>query len=218
MKIKISCTYGYLIVRFLINFHNFWLCPGRMSQHSTKIILYSDIFVYDYSLLWRGSFRSSTVWSKPKSHILMATWLWDFGQTFTILLLFFWRKWVSMVQWWYFILSFLWIPIHYYEEYILDPQYFNQSQNLTYLWLYDGEILDKVSQFYCIFQEEMTNNGSKMILYPVTLVHAYSFLRVIRFRPSTLSPKPKSHIPMAIWWWDFWQSVTILLFFPGKMS
>ncbi len=46
------------------------------------------------------------------------------------------------------------MTIHYYGEDLLDPQQFDLSQNLTYLWLHDCEILDKLSQFYCFSSGE----------------------------------------------------------------
>ncbi len=43
---------------------------------------------------------------------------------------------------------------NYYEESLLYPQHFGQSQKVTDLRVFHVEILDKFSQFYWFFHEE----------------------------------------------------------------
>ncbi len=98
--------------------------------------------------------------------------------------------------------------MHYYElwKYLVDPKHFGKSQKFTYLWQFDGENLDKHSLIFCFVQGKTMQYGTKMTLYSVHFVLAYSIPWEIPFRPLTIQWKSKFHILMAIWWWKLWQT------------
>ncbi len=62
----------------------------------------------------------------------------------------------------------------------------------------------------------MRQDGTKISLYSVIFVHAYLSLWETTFTLTSLWSKSINHILMNMWWWDFWQTFTILLAFSGR--
>ncbi len=176
------------------NFNNFiGHCKKTMSWYGTKMILYSVVFVHANWLQWRLNFRHSTFWSKSEFHILMAIWWWDLRPKVSLFYLFLQEKRVNMVPRWHCILLFLGMSNDDYDQELLDSLLFGQSQIYTCLGQFDGEIFDKLSQFYGLIQE---NSESVWYQEPFEII----------FRPSTLSLKSNICTYTTMWLRGFWQT------------
>ncbi len=106
-----SHTYGFMTIRFLKR--KLLIFGVYMKKEVSMVLRWYCIlllFVHANSLLKSITFRSSKLWSELKTCMLLAIWLWDFLQTFTILL-FFRSKRVIIVPRWYFLLFFSYLFI-----------------------------------------------------------------------------------------------------------
>ncbi len=145
--------------------------------HVTRWHVVTSMFVHANSLLWGKISMPFWLWSKSKTHIVMAYWWWDFlMQTFTRFLKllpsigFSRKKWVNMVPRWYGALSFCAC------QFITMRNTIN-TQKLTHLWLVDRKIFRRNFTVLLFLQ------GSKLVSmvprwYYVLFfyVHSYSLL------------------------------------------
>ncbi len=97
-----------------------------------------------FLLPWGITFIPSSLWSKYKNHIPMAIWWWNHWQHVSKI---FDDSMKKMSQCGKKIILYSVLFLHVYSlllETTLYSQHFVQSANLTYLWWFDGKIIDKM--------------------------------------------------------------------------